>query len=222
MEKRKIIFGSYDTAAHGWTLASWTLSAPEMQTNLVEVPGRRKGPLDLSTALTDGEPVYGSREMVANLECSEGTRLNREATIDPMANWLDGGTMNITLPDDAGHYLTGRVHVVKDYNDPAHAAVTVSAVCEPWRYAAAEKTITLTAAMDAQTATLTNAGRLALVPLLVVAGDAAEVNLVRGTASWALAAGTYALPDLLLTQGDHTITYSGTGTLTFTWREGVL
>ena len=215
MEKRKIIFGSYDTAAMGWTLASWTLSAPEMQTNLVEVPGRRKGPLDLSTALTDGEPVYGSRELVANLECSEGTRLNREATIDTMANWLDGGTMNITLPDDAGHYLTGRVHV-------AHAAVTVSAVCEPWRYAAAEKTITLTATMDAQTATLTNAGRLSLVPLLVVAGDAAEVNLVRGTASWALAAGTYALPDLLLTQGDHQITYSGTGTLTFTWREGVL
>ena len=222
MEKRKIIFGSYDTAAMGWTLASWSLSAPEMQTNLVDVPGRRKGPLDLSTALTDGEPVYGSRELVAALECSAGTRLDREATINTMVNRLDGWTMNITLPDDADHYLVGRVHVVKEYNDPAHAAVTVSAVCEPWRYAATEKTITLTAAADAQTATLTNAGRLSLVPLLVVAGDAAEVNLVRGTASWALAAGTYALPDLLLTQGDHKITYSGTGTLTFTWREGVL
>ena len=222
MEKRKIIFGSYDTGAYSWTLASWTLSAPKMQTNLVDVPGRRKGPLDLSTALTDGEPVYGSRELVAALECSAGTRLDREATINTMVNRLDGWTMNITLPDDADHYLVGRVHVVKEYNDLAHASVTVTATCEPWRYAASEKTITLTAATDAQTATLTNAGRLSLVPQLVIAGDEAEVNLVRGTASWALAAGTYALPDLLLTQGDHQITYSGMGTLTFTWREGVL
>lgn len=222
MEKRKIIFGSYDTAAHGWTLASWTLSAPEMQTNLVEVPGRRKGPLDLSTALTDGEPTYDSRELVMALECSEGTRLDREATINAMVNRLDGWTMNITLPDDADHYIVGRVHVAKEYNDPAHAAVTVTAVCEPWRYAAAEKTVHLAAAADARTATLTNAGRMSVVPLLVVAGDAAEVNLAYGEGSWSLAAGTYTLPDLLLTQGGHAVTYSGTGSLTFTWREAVL
>ena len=60
MEKRTLILGEYNTAAHGlWTLNSWTLEEPELLTNMQPVPGRIKGPLDLSTALTDGRPSYG-------------------------------------------------------------------------------------------------------------------------------------------------------------------
>lgn len=220
MEKRKIVFGSYDTARDGlWTLAEWELTYPEYQSNFVTVPGR-DGPLDLSTVLTDGEPRYGSRELTVRLESSEGTRLEREARINAMVNWLDGWSMDVELPDDPTHYVKGRIHVAKEYNDPAHAAVTVTAVCDPWRYAKIERVYTLTATEAQQTAVLANDGRRSVVPLVVIEGG--TVNLIYGGSSWVLSAGSYQLPDLLLKQGAAEIKYSGSGTVRVSYREAVL
>lgn len=222
MEKRKIIFGTYDTAVDGlWTLAAWSLSSAQHVTNYVAVPGR-DGSLDLSTAITDGEPRYNDRTLIATLESSEGTRQEREGRINVMTNWLDGWRMNVELPDDPDHYITGRLHVQKDYNDPAHAAVTVTAVCEPWRYNKQETLLLLQAGETTETAILPNYGRRTAVPVLTIEGEAANVLLAIDGASWALGAGTYQLPDLIVPQGGRLITYSGTGTLSFAYREASL
>lgn len=220
--KRKIKLGTYDTAEHLWTLAAWSFSEPVQVRDWVDVPGRRKGPIDASTVLTDGDPAYSNRTLAVTLESSEGTRLEREARIEQMVNWLDGWWTDIILPDDiqTGRYIRGTVSVAKVYNDPAHAQVQVTAICEPWKYAAAETSVTLQAAADEQTASLPNNGRLTVVPLLVVADG--DVLLKYGAHSWALGAGSYALPDLVLKPGGATITYSGTGSLIFTYREAVL
>lgn len=222
MVKRGMTIGTYDTAAQGWTMTAWQISAPEYASNMVEVPGRIDGPVDLSTALTDGEPRYKSRTLTATFERSDGTRLSREDAINTMVNWLDGWRQDIILPDDTLHYTTGRVSVAKNYNDMAHASVTVTATIDPWRYANTETVVSLTGTVDTQTATFVNAGRRTAVPVLIVAGEG-SLNLQYGTASWSLGAGTYQLPDILLTQGSHEITYSGEGmTLTATYREAVL
>lgn len=222
MEKRGITIGTYNTADRGWTLTGWEFSAPVYVSNIVDVPGRIDGPLDLSTAVTDGEPRYQQRTLTATLECSDGTRLEREEKINIMTNWLDGWRQNIILPDDEGYYITGRVSVERLYNDPAHASVAVTAICEPWRYFAFETTVALTGTADTQTATLVNSGRRAVVPLLIVTGSG-SLNLQFGTATWSLSAGSYLLPDMLLTQGEHTLTYSGDGmSVTATYRGGVL
>ena len=222
MQRRKMIFGSYDTDINGpWTLSGWELSPAEHRTQLVTVFGR-DGELDLSTSLTDGAPRYSSRTLTATFERSDGTRLDREAAINTMINWLDGWRMDIYLPDDELHYLTGRVHVAKDYNDPAHAAVTVTAVCDPWRYSKYETVIRLTAGATDQQARLTNSGRRSVIPLIEITGDAAMINLRYGSYSWALGAGTYQLPDIVVPQGGIEITYGGTGEISFTYREAVL
>lgn len=220
MEKRKIVFGTYDTAVEGlWTLTGWVLTDAEQKTEYLALPGSN-GHLDVSTALTDGEPVYNSRTLTATFESSEGTRLEREDRINRMVNWLDGWRMNIALPDDPLHYITGRVHVKRLYNDPAHASVQVVATCDPWRYNVAETVIGLQATAAAQTTALINSGRLSRVPTLTISGG--DVLLVAGAASWALNAGVYALPDLYLRPGSTPITYSGTGSLLVTYREAVL
>lgn len=226
MEKRKLIIGDYDTAADGlWTLTSWKLTKGAQIQTFVQVPGRA-APLDLSTYLTDGEPYYGNASLEAVLESSEGDRLERKRRIDLMTNHLDGRTVNIYLPDDPDHYLVGRVQLYSEYNDPAHCAIRVSAVCDPWLYAAAETVVVLTATEAEQTAHLFNYGRLAVVPTVVVTG---EVRIVYGTSSWALPKGEYNLPELYLTPGQglgrpgvHSITYSGSGSITITYREAVL
>ena len=221
MAKRKLIIGTYDTATTGlWTLTDWEFSPAEQVTDFIDIPGRKKGPLDMSTSLTDGDPVYGSRTFRAVLESSEGSRLERESRINAMINWLDGWRANITLPDDSQHFIAGRVSVKKLYNDLAHCSVEVTAICEPWRYNNNETNVVLVSTAEVQEATLTNAGRLAVVPLLTVEGG--EVLLAISGASWALGPGSYALPDLLLPAGGKEVEYSGTGTLTFTYREAVL
>lgn len=220
MIKRGVILGDYDTAAQGWTLCECKLADAEQQTNFVNVPGGI--PLDLSTALTDGEPCYNSRPLTVRLECSNGTRLEREELISQMVNALDGYRVDITLPDDQEHYITGRVHVAPDYNDPAHASVTVTATCDPWRYAFTERAYRLTAAEAEQVAELANSGRLALVPLVTVTGENAEVTLSDGTNTQAITAGTWALPWLYLRHGLTRLTYKGSGSVQITYREAVL
>lgn len=219
MEKRGLTIGTYNTVEHNWTLTEWELSAPEYQEKFLDVPGR-DGALDLSAALTDGAPTYHSRTLSVKLECSEGVRLAREAAIHTMTNWLDGWRVDIVLPDDPDHYITGRVSVAKQYNDHAHAAVTVTAVCDPWRYAKDETVYTLTAEDAEKTAQLANEGRRTAVPLLVITGG--SILIKYGAYSWALGDGTYQLPDLTLHQGGGTLTYSGTGTLRISYREAVL
>lgn len=223
MQKRKIIIGAYDTAASLWTLSSWTLGRAEHRESYVEVPGHN-GPLDLSTVLTDGEPYYGSREFVATLESSEGTRLEREQRINQMINQLDGWRMNITLPDDTEHYISGRVRVEKLYNDLAHAAVQVTATCEPWRYNNSETVVGLIATETEQTAVLINQGRRSLVPNITVTGGSVTISFDTGTEehTWALSEGEYVLADIYLKTGAAALRYSGTGQLTLTYREAVL
>lgn len=224
MKKRTIQLGDYDTAAHGlWTLCAWSFPTPAQETNLVNVPGRLAGPLDLSTVLTDGEPIYGARPLDIILETSEGDRLAREARISEMINKLHGRLVDFVLPDHPLHYGTGRLHVEKLYNDMAHASVQVTGTCEPWLYAKDETVVPLTATSAAQEVRIRNGGAMPVVPLVkVTAAAGATVRLAFGAYSWALSAGEYQLPDLLLLPGDHVITCSGAGTATITYREAVL
>ena len=218
MEKRKIILGDYDTAEHGWTLTGWTFSAPVHKTYYVEKPAG-DGTWDLSTALSDGLPRYNDRSLKATLECSEGTRQEREATIRAMVNHLDGLRVQIQLPDDESHHIVGRLSVAREYNDLAHAGVAVSAVCEPWKYANTETIVTLDATANKSAVVLYNDGRRAVVPTLTVEGS---VLLEYRGQSQAMSSGTYQWPVLLLTPGEHPCSYSGEGRLVIKYREAVL
>ena len=223
MQKRTIKLDDYDTAAHGlWTLSAWDFPAPEPVQNLVHVPGRIAGPLDLSAVLTNGEPRYSSRSLLATLESSEGTREARSARIAELVNRFHGQRVNIVPPDHPDHYAVGRLAVRELYNDLSHAAAEVSGVCEPWLYAMDETAVQLTAATAEKSATLRNAGAMPVTPLVVVSGSGVSFMLRYGENSWSLSAGTYKLPALRLTPGDHVVRYSGTGSASITYREAVL
>lgn len=227
MEKRTIIFGSYNTAEHGWTLGQWTLTAPEQKTNYVEKTGG-DGSWDLSTAQTNGIPRYKNRTLTVPLECSEGTREEREEIINEMVNTLDGLEWKIVLPDRPDYYLFGRLHVAVNYSDLAHAMVTVTGTVEPWLYrereTIVELTAPITASTDAATFYLWNRGRKVVTPLLTVVGVA---DLSFGGVHTRLTTGSYKWPALQLVPGENALIYTGSyeggdETLTLTYREAVL
>lgn len=219
MNKRQLILNEYKTAETGlFTLASCKIKKASQVRTIVSVPGRFS-PLDLSTILTDGEPYYGNAGLDAVLESSEGTREERQERIQQIVNALDGYNVVIVHPDHPGRYMIGRVQVTPQYNDLVHCSVEVSAVCEPWLYNAEETKVTVALTTTAKTVELTNSGRLASVPTIDVTGEA---TLVYGNLSQTLSAGTYQLPGIYLTPGTHSLSCKGTGTVTFTYREGVL
>ena len=218
MDKRQLILGGYHTASNGWTLASCRITKAQQVQTFVDIPGRY-APLDLSTSLTDGQPYYGTATLDALLESSEGARDARTARIDDLVHRLDGQLLHIVHPDHTDRYLVGRVQLQPEYNDLAHCAVLVSAICEPWLYNEEETVISLAATDNKVTHVLPNNGRLVVVPTVEVDG---EVTLVFGENTTTLATGTYMLPWLELTPGSHNITISGDGTVTFTYREAVL
>lgn len=219
MEKRKLIVNDYNTATNGpWVLASCVLTKGEQVQTFLDVPGRY-APLDLTDYLTDGQPYYSNALLDATLESSEGTRDARGTQIETIVNTLDGKQCRIVHPDHPNHYLVGRVQVYPQYNDQAHAAVQLSAVCEPWLYRAAETVAQGTASSTEKTMQLPNSGRLAVVPTVVTTGT---ITLTFGEYTWTLSAGDHTLPDLYLTPGTHTVKYKGSGTLKISYREAVL
>lgn len=226
MLKRTTRIGDYDTAAYGWTLTGWVLSAPEQKTNYVERTGG-DGSWDLSTVLTGGVPRYRDRELTITLENSQGDREDRERTIRAMVNQLDGLEWRIVPPDHPDHFLVGRVHVAVEYSDLAHAMVTVTATCQPWLYKARETVRELdapiTASTDAATFLILNEGRRVVTPVLTVNGTA-HLGFKEYRADFTT--GSYTWPALQLAPGQNELTYTGsyngTDTLTLTYREAVL
>lgn len=218
MKKRSLKIGTYDTAFHGWTLTGWTLSAPEQKINYIEKTGG-DGSWDMSTALTGGIPRYKDRTLTVTLECSKGTRADREKLISDMVNNLDGLVWPIVLPDHPEHYLTGRIHVAELQSSVAYAEVQITATCEPWLYKSHESVVEISSAGPEATEDIYNYGRKAVVPMLLVEGS---IGLRYGDNEVQLGEGAYKWPSLLLTPGLNTLTYSGIGTLTLTYREAVL
>ena len=223
MQRRKLIIGTYDTALKGpWTLAACDFPEPDPQENLVDIPGRH-GPLDLSTVLTEGEPIYGSRELTATLECSEGDREYRTKLINEMINRLHGRRWPITLPDDPTHYVEGRVSLKTEYNDPAHCAVSLTAACDPWKLKKVETCFTLEMQAEDQLQALPNAGQRTVVPTIVLDGAGAWGEFTANGQTWELDTnGVYVLPELRLPNGTTALTYHGNGTARITYREAVL
>lgn len=228
--KRGLIIGDYDTVLEGnWTMSALSFPEPDPVQNFIDVPGRMKGPLDMSTVLTGGVPTYGSRTLSASFELSDGTRRERDEIISRMVNQLHGRRWEITLPDDPDRYIVGRVSVVKEYSDMAHAKVNVTAICEPWRYNKLE-TVVGTEQTPGHIDTrvvLYNAGGCSVIPTITVeTEDSAIFTIAHNDAGLIenLPSGTYKLPKLLLHPGNTVIVAicNGTGKITFTYREAVL
>lgn len=214
---RYFILDKYNTW-YDWrlTLTAKDIPAPEPKTNYVELDGMH-GTLDLSEALT-GEVVYKDRTLTASFWTSEGTQQERLAVVKQITAALHGRVVDIIEPDDPAHFFRGRVKVKSKSHDAVHAELTLEAVCEPWRYAVNEtrRAVTVNGTTDA---VIRNEGDKTLCPQIEVDGYV-TISTDAGTVS--LEPGTYKVATLKLRQGVNIVHLSGSGTVTFVYREADL
>ena len=215
---RGIKFGEYHTADDwGLILNAKVINTPAPKYVKVSVDGR-DGDLNLSRTLT-GDMKYSNREASFTFLVTDGSQEERAELINEIVNIIHGNELQIIEPDDPDHFLIGECSVNSIQNSKSYGSFIVSADCEPYRYGIEEIKRTITASATESNLVLTNNGRKTLIPTVTVTGT---VNLTIGTTKVSLGSGTYKLTSLILRPGSNVVGVSGSGAITFTYREGVI
>lgn len=188
------------------------------KTKVIDLPGADGG-RDLTEALGIGV-TYNLREIVWTFALRPGA--SRSAKFSEVSAALNGIRAHIILDEDPDHFFDGRVSVEDYASDGLLHQITVKAVCDPWKRSIEETEVSRSLTTTAQTITLTNGGRMPVVPTLTAT---APTVLTFGGSTVSIPTGTSRVPSLRLQTGDTELTArtsSGTGTLTITYREGEL
>ena len=131
-------------------------------------------------------------------------------------NALHGRKFNITFSDDDGYYYVGRVTVGnwEYYKGAGRVMVTIDA--EPYKYKSSETTKT----QSGNGSVVLANGRMPVVPTI---SCTAETTLAWSGYSVTISAGNnQVVPQLVLEEGNTTVTVTTSGSVTFKYREGSL
>ena len=135
-------------------------------------------------------------------------------------NAIHGKKVRIVLDDDPTFFYLGRCDVSSFKNTKGIGTITVTCDCEPYKYKQTETVVTQAVNGTVEVG-LTNARKRA-VPLVTVTTNTSLKVVFNSNNIWDLSAGSFMLPELELVEGVNIVTVIGTGTITFTWREGDL
>ena len=114
-------------------LVVFAAASPEPNLNLVEIPGRRQGPIDLSKYPT-GKLTYQRISGSWNFLFEPRGAADRIAKYEAIRRWLHGRTTTVKMEEDPQHYYRGffSVSSISTGNGPSQIAVGFN--LEPLRY----------------------------------------------------------------------------------------
>lgn len=206
---------------YGLLLASKTISAPSVRTNMIVVPGR-DGAIDATDALT-GEPAYDTRSISISLFGIKSISGKEwPVAVSDFCNAFHGKKVKVYFPEDSAHYYSGRLSVGEIKLDGGRQLLPVEIICDPWKYKNAKTTVSRS---DLGTAykqlSLPNESR-PVIPTITVAQDTV---LLWGSSTINISAGDHILPDIRLAAGSNILkakVASSTGSISVTYQEASL
>lgn len=197
----------------GMILAKPELSAAPIKQKKIDIEGGN-GSIDLTEFF--GYPQYDDvthKFTFAILGEDLTGQYNR------IKNALHGVKGKITFDDDPDHYYIGRVFVSPLSVNKTVGTVSLDCDCEPFRYKSAETVISR--AVDGTDSIVLTNGKKRVVPLTTIQTDT-TLRIEYGFSVWDLGAGDFRLPELELVAGENIVSVTGTGQITFTYREADL
>ncbi len=215
--ERYFKLGDYNTYTDWDLILTYKdVTHPKPKTNYVNLYGV-DGTLDLSESLA-GHVVYEDRTVSAAFWTDHGTRADRERLLRQIRQAIHGCKLNIVEPDDQDHYFIGRVNVKKEVNKLSYAEISIECTCEPYRYRN-EDTVRYFELTENETvnAVFHNTGRKTVIPSITTTSS---VTITFNDSEVSLVAGTYKVPDLKIKPGVNTVGITGSGNITFTYKEG--
>lgn len=136
-----ITFGAGNDTRNTWT--NWNLlpesppvvPTPKPKTNYVDIPGRVKGPIDM-TAVPFGRQTYERITGSWNFIMADDYWHNatRFATFEQIRKWLHGRVTRMVLEEDQSHFYFGRFTVDPPSSGMGPFVVRINFDLEPIRY----------------------------------------------------------------------------------------
>lgn len=130
IESGKAISSMFDIETLGLRAHSYSIAAPQLQTNYIEIPGR-DGALDLTEAL--GKLSYRNR-VVKFSGLFIGPEDRFHYTISEIMNRFDGRYIKAVFDNDKEHYWTGRCAVSHERIEKELYGVTFTMTADPYKY----------------------------------------------------------------------------------------
>jgi hypothetical protein len=201
----------------GWLRETVSFPTPQSQSNTITVPGRNS-PIRFTEAL--GRVAYQPRSFDMTFSML-GDRADFDMLVSLVVNQFAGKLCRVTLTEDPTLYAVGTLEAAPTY-DPLTGKGTLELSCtdgDAFLYYVEE---TVESISGSGTAVLVN-DYMPVVPVITVAAET--------TLSWAIdgesfqktvSAGTWEIPELELRHGNNTVSITGEGITTFTYREGRL
>ncbi|MGN0518132.1 MAG: hypothetical protein ACI4II_05360 [Acutalibacteraceae bacterium] len=207
------------------------LSSPKPITSYINIPGSSI-PIDLSTVLTNGQPTFEQRNLLATFESGEATRTIRRNNYLNIFNSAHGQKLKIKLPDfeNSTYYLLGRSNVELLEDNVNYLRFQITSICDPWIYTPI-KTVSFEVEETVKKVSIDNPGKMSVVPIIEVVGgpvnityyDVDPLSLIRiKTYSHNLNSGTYKFPTLIVNHPGRYVEISGSGTIKFKYQIGEL
>ena len=152
-----------------------------------------------------------------------------------IANYLHGKKMLVQFEDDPEYYYEGRLSVNEFKSQAVNSTITINYVLRPYKYSIQSENwdwlwdpfnfvtgvIQQRHDIEVPASVLIVGGRMRGYPTLVASTSGITVSLNGGNAT-TLSQGRNVMTDMLLDEGDNTLTFGGTGTVDIEYREGSL
>lgn len=220
---------SYDD--FGLRIRSVHIGTPQVKENLIEIPGA-DGYLDMTDYFGTR---YENRELTIECDMEDRGYYNWAGAVSQISNYLHGKKRKLILDWDNGYYYMGRGSCEFTKENRPYSRITLTFECEPYKYElTASDEDWLWDPFDFEEGVIRDykdlqvKGRLEQlvvgspmpsVPKIIVSTD---MTVEFEGEQYTLKTGENYLPDIEIKEGEHTITFIGSGTATISYRGGSL
>lgn len=221
--------GKYKMSDFGLKLLSVDLGTPSVRKNTVTIPGRN-GALDLTEAIT-GFPLYDNATHKLTFDFRDGTYINWLSKASDIRGKLHGRRLPVILGDD-GYYYDARVSVDSSKLNQYYSQIVITLDAEPYKLS--QKTSLDDWEWDSfnfETDVIRDYKNIQVPGEITIVGDvmptgcvlesSAVITVVYEGKRYPFLKGRYAIPDILITEGEHVMRFEGDGgTVSVEYRGG--
>lgn len=236
MKVRGITIEGKHTSEFGLKLLSFQIPLPSVNEELIEVPGM-SGALD-ATEVATGYPTFAMRSGLSFVFKMYADWIDFEALKSQLAEWIHGKKVRVVLDSDPSYYYLCRLSLDTKKTNKVTSTITISGKADPLKYEITSSDEDwLWDPFSFETGVIRELAGIEITPtntiVTILAGDYSvsptfkveeSINLavIHNEYTYPLPVGDTKIPCIRVGDEDVTLTFSGQGKLSISYRGEVL
>lgn len=224
-----VMIGGYLMSDFGLNLLTVEIGKAEIKTNTLEISGR-SGVLDLTEAVT-GYPTYRNAKHKLTFDFKDGNYDVWIARSSSIKGKIHGKKLPVILGNDTFYY-DARVSVDTAKLNKYYSQITAELDAEPYKLALKTSlddwewdTFNFEEDVIREYKDITVPATLTIVGGAMPTGcifhcSGSDISVEYEESTCVLPEGTSTVPDILIKEGEHTMKFTGSGTVSVEYREG--